>query len=373
MNKATEKSSFGHRLRDLLVSAMSEDLPQERRRQYDSGRAEQYLANSRKIAYRYALMAIAVILAPIQAYNLYTEQYLPAFAGLAVLLLFVTNIYLLVRERPPFLSPPTVLLLTLALVVTSLLYGQSYNLYWIYPLLVALPVLLRTRVSVWLGLLVGVIVLPFVVMRFDTSTAVVVCLSMAHTWMISAWLMYAVSQHSEQLNQLAITDPLTGAYNRRHLQAEAKRALQIYRRYDVPSTLLLIDVDLFKQVNDECGVDAGDEALCQIVNLVQDRLRSEDRVFRYTGEEFVAILKETDESRAMHVAEQIRSFVEQAELLPGQAITISIGVCDVLQAESVDHWLNQCDRALYQAKAEGRNRVVIATPGALLENQFSPA
>ena len=337
----------------------------QRRREFDGDRFEQVMVNNRRVAYRYVLMAIAVMLGPIDAHNFYAGHYIPAFAGLFLLALFLFNIVLLARDREPFLSPPTVLLMTLFLVLLSLAYGLNYNLYWIYPLLVALPVLLKTRVSVWLGILVGVMVTPFVFMRFDSSTAIIVCMSMVHTWLISAWMMFAVSEQSRRLSELAITDSLTGAFNRRHLQREARKAFQVWRRERRPATLLLLDVDYFKDVNDSLGHDAGDRALCSIVEIIRNRLRQDDAVFRYGGEEFVALLLETDEAHALQVAEDIRTAVQAADVAPALETTVSIGVCDVTQADSIDHWLSQCDRALYQAKAEGRNRVVIATPGAV--------
>ena len=346
------------------MSAFSEDLL-PLRREFDGDRFDEYMAHNRKVAYRYVLMLIAVMLAPIDAHNFYTGKYIPAVAGLVVLFLFLINIVMLSRDKDPFLSPPSVLLMTLALVLMSMVYGQSYNLYWIYPLLVALPVLLKTRVSVWLGIVVGIVVTPFVLLRFNTNTAIIVFLSMAHTWLISAWLMFAASQQSRRLSELAVTDPLTGAFNRRHMQREVKQAYLTYQRYQRPATLLLLDVDYFKRVNDEFGHDVGDRALCTIVDMIKDRLRMMDHVFRYGGEEFVVLLMETDESHAIHVAEELRSQIERTNIVPRGNITVSIGVCDVLQADSIDHWQNQCDRALYQAKAEGRNRVVIATPAPL--------
>ena len=91
MHEGSDQASPTSRLRRFLVSAVSDDLMQERRRQFDAGRSEQQLVNSRKIAYRYALMGMAVILAPVQAYNLFIGQYIPAMVGMAVLLLFVIN------------------------------------------------------------------------------------------------------------------------------------------------------------------------------------------------------------------------------------------------------------------------------------------
>jgi len=344
-----------------VAAAFSSDLLPQRRHsdKYDYDRE---MVGYRKVAYRYVLIAIAIMLAPIDAQNYYSGNYIPAAAGLLVLFLFLITIYQLSQDKEPFLSAPTVLFITVGLVILSLLYGQSYNLYWVYPLLVALPVLLKTRVAIWLAILVGLIVTPFVWMRFDTNTAIIVCLSMVHTWLISAWLMYAVSQQSRRLTELAVTDPLTGALNRRRLKDEAKEAIQAWQRHKRQSTLLLIDIDHFKLVNDELGHDAGDRAICELVDILKRRLRRLDHVFRYGGEEFVVLLAETDEAQALHVAEELRSYVEQADILPGRKTTVSIGVSAVSQSDAVDDWLKQCDRALYQAKSEGRNRVVVAGP-----------
>jgi diguanylate cyclase (GGDEF)-like protein len=363
MTEEATNSLLSKRIRRSLISAFSDDLLSNRR-EFDGDRFDKQMTLSRKVAYRYVLMVLAVLLGPIDAYNFYSGNYVAASGGFVVLVAFLINIRLLILDKKPFLSPPTVLLMTLALVLTSLAYGQTYNLYWIYPMLVALPVLLKTRVSVWLGVLAGFIVMPFVFIRFDTSTSIIICLSMAHTWLISAWLMYAVSEQSRKLSELAHTDPLTGAFNRRQLQIEAGEALQLWKRHKRPTTLLLVDVDHFKQVNDDFGHERGDQALCGIVKVIHERLRVMDHTFRYGGEEFVVMLTETDNSKASHVAEEICAAIKSAQIISERAITVSIGVCDVTQVEDVDQWLNQCDLALYKAKETGRDRVVIAEPAA---------
>jgi diguanylate cyclase (GGDEF)-like protein len=360
MTKTKQEASLQRRILGSLVAVFSEDTPLQRRA-YDGDHVDQH---QRKAAYCYALLGIAVMLAPIDAHNYYSGHYVLATAGVLVLFLFLSNSYLQSSDRQPLMSLPAVLLVTLGLVMLTLIYSQNFQLYWLYPLLVALPILLKTHLAVWLGILVGLIVTPFVWMRFDTNTAIIVCISIAHTWLISGGLMYALTHQSLQLNELAVTDPLTGALNRRHLQVVAKEALQTWNRDRYPSTLLLIDVDDFSQVNDELGHETGDRILSRVVELLKHRLRHLDQVFRYGGKAFAVLLVETDEVRAIHVAEELRSCVEQAKLVPARALTISMGICDVIQAGTVGHWFNQCDRALFQAKKEGRNRVVIATPGA---------
>ena len=359
MNRTGQKVSLQTRILGGLAAVFSGDTPLQRRA-YDGDHLDQHYGRA---AYCYALLAIAVMLAPIDAYNYYSGHYVLATAGLLVLFLFLSNSYLQSSDRQPLMSLPAVLLVTLGLVMLSLIYRQNYELYWIYPLLVALPILLKTRLAVWLCVAVGLMVMPFVWMRFDTGTAIVVCLSIAHTWLIGGGLMYALTHQAHRLNELTVTDPLTGAFNRRRLQVVGKEALQIWIRDLHPSTMLLIDVDHFSQVNEELGQEAGDLVLCRIVELLKQRLRSLDQVFRYGGKAFVVLLMETDEVRAIHVAEELRSCVEQAKLVPARALTVSMGICDVTQVGTVEQWFNQCDRALFEAKNEGRNRVVIATPG----------
>ena len=98
--------------------------------------------------------------------------------------------------------------------------------------------------------------------------------------------------------------------------------------------------------------------MANTAGLLTGRLRSADVVFRYGDGTLVALLRSTEESQAIYVAEELRTIIEHAA-----HTTVSIGVCDVMQVDSVDHWLSQCERASYQARSEGCNRVVIATPG----------
>lgn len=360
MTKIRQEASLQKRILGRLTAVFFDDTPQHRRA-YDGDHLDQH---HRKAAYCYALLAVAVLLAPIDAHNFYSGHYVLATAGVLVLFLFLGNSYLQSSDRQPLMSLPAVLLVTLGLVMLSLIYSQSYQLYWIYPLLVALPILLKTHLAVWLAIAVGIVVTPFVWMRFDSGTAAVVSLSIAHTWLIGGGLMYTLSQQSRQVNEQTVTDSLTGAYNRRHLKVVAKQALQTWNRELHPSTMLLIDVDQFDQVTNELGQERGELILCRIVELLKHRVRSLDQVFRYSGQTFAILLSETDEVRAIHVAEELRSCVERAKLVHSRALTVSMGICDVTQVGTVEQWFNQCDRALFQARNEGNNRIVIATPGA---------
>lgn len=167
-----------------------------------------------------------------------------------------------------------------------------------------------------------------------------------------------------RLEQLAQTDPLTQLLNRRALTeritAEMERAL----RYDSMLSLLMVDLDHFKRVNDTYGHLVGDDVLRDFAELLRNMIRTTDVVARYGGEEFLVLLPEADEAGAEQFAERIRERVEAFEFggRPGQPIlglTCSIGVATFPAAriESVEDLLARADAALYRAKADGRNRV----------------
>lgn len=174
-----------------------------------------------------------------------------------------------------------------------------------------------------------------------------------------------VNEKLDRLNQL---DELTHLYNRRAFNQRSVQLLEQCRRESRPLSVLLLDVDHFKQVNDRYGHLVGDECLRRVANLIRERVtRPQDFVARFGGEEFVVVLYDTHLDGALHVAERIRSEVQQMNMrwedrtIP---LTISIGVCGgVPEAwHEVEHFTGCADQALYRAKSEGRNRVV---PGEL--------
>ena len=331
-----------------------------RRRAHDMERVDEQRVKRQRNAYRYILLLLAVILVPIDAHNLYLGELVPAVGGLLLLGILMINILLLSMNREAFLTPPLVLLLSISLVMLSVYYGQNYNLYLLYPLLVALPILLKTRWAVLLGVLSGLVAAPLVFTQYDHTTAMVIGASMGLTWLVSAWLVYAVTEQSRHLKDMAITDPLTGAYNRRYLELQLEQVLETWTRYQRPASVLLIDIDHFKRINDKFGHGVGDSAIKNLVEVISRNIRNVDTLCRYGGEEFVVLLAETPLSKARPVAEKLRAAVENTRVVPEVGMTISVGVCDVSVADGVDHWLNLADAALYLAKRNGRNRVELA-------------
>ncbi|HEY0837379.1 MAG TPA: sensor domain-containing diguanylate cyclase [Azospirillum sp.] len=180
----------------------------------------------------------------------------------------------------------------------------------------------------------------------------------------------ALKETEETLRRLSLTDSLTGASNRRHFIEVAEREIERAQRYRRPLSMLMLDIDHFKRVNDTYGHHVGDEALRAFTAVCQRTLRRNDILGRMGGEEFAVLLPETDAPGARRLAERIRRKVmETAVPADGGAVrfTVSIGVASCQGGEhTVDALLSCADEALYQAKHAGRNRVVGAVQVPLL-------
>jgi two-component system cell cycle response regulator len=174
-------------------------------------------------------------------------------------------------------------------------------------------------------------------------------------------------QAEAELRLLATTDPLTGLANRRHLLDRAEQELLRLQRFGNPFTLMTLDVDHFKRINDTHGHAAGDRALCGLAAACIGLLREMDMIGRMGGEEFTIVLPETSGDDAMPVAERIRLGIatlrfdaDQPDLEFG--FTVSLGIAECSRDDvRIEQPLARADRALYEAKAAGRNRVVRAT------------
>lgn len=173
----------------------------------------------------------------------------------------------------------------------------------------------------------------------------------------------------EQVNRLAITDPLTGLYNYRKLMRDLDREIVRSTRYEHPFSFIMADIDHFKKLNDTYGHQAGDVVLRAVAEELNTGRREVDRVYRYGGEEFSVLLPETGRREATEVAEKLRSRIAELGVrVEGQAspltVTISMGVAAFDKEDlSPERLVAAADGALYRAKESGRNRVVGGDPG----------
>lgn len=176
----------------------------------------------------------------------------------------------------------------------------------------------------------------------------------------------ALRESEERYRTLSLTDSLTGLFNSRHLHerllAEAERAL----RYGRPISLLVLDCDNFKRINDSFGHLVGDQVLQALAEVIRHCLRRSDNGFRYGGEEFVVLLPETGSTAAQALAERLRcAFAEQVlRTAAGEEVrcTVSIGVAEWVTGDSEKSLVRRADAACYRAKEQGKNCVVVASP-----------
>ncbi len=174
-----------------------------------------------------------------------------------------------------------------------------------------------------------------------------------------------ITRHKEietELLVLATTDSLTGVLNRRALYEQGEREVMRARRYDIPLSVLMLDIDHFKRINDTWGHLVGDRVLRQMAQVMKATLRETDLVGRIGGEEFVAILPETTLEGATDTSERVRKAIEAQPIATDEgpvAYTASIGVTEFRESDpSLEEALKRADEALYKAKSSGRNRVI---------------
>ncbi|MCP1440900.1 diguanylate cyclase (GGDEF)-like protein [Pseudomonas sp. GGS8] len=163
--------------------------------------------------------------------------------------------------------------------------------------------------------------------------------------------------------QSALRDPLTDTGNRIAMDQTLQREIEMSRRHSQPLSLLMLDIDHFKQINDTYGHSAGDEVLKAVAASIKSQLRNVDMVFRFGGEEFMILLSNTSREAAAMVGERLRLAAQaQDYVAEGKTIelTVSLGCSTLLPGESAESLLRRADSALYVAKREGRNRLTMA-------------
>jgi len=161
----------------------------------------------------------------------------------------------------------------------------------------------------------------------------------------------------KELRSLAITDPLTGAYNRRHFQDEMQREISRSERYAHPFSLIMFDIDHFKVVNDRFGHEVGDRVLKELTAMIRGRIRTADLLARWGGEEFMILLANTKLRSAVRLAEDLLKQMQAGTFSGVGRVTASFGVAAYRKGEGIDDILTRVDNLMYKAKRGGRSRL----------------
>ena len=231
--------------------------------------------------------------------------------------------------------------------------------YWCYSTVLLYYFMMSER-QAWISNIIFALVnVPLAWSLFETHEATRFSVTFALVSAYSAIFLHIIARQYSELHKQAITDQLTGLYNRTLLKESLVQAINQANRTNTAFTLIIMDVDHFKKINDELGHEIGDHVLIQLGVFLKGFLRGSDKVFRIGGEEFLILLYNTDEANSIGIAEKIRKGIENLSIIPGRTVTVSIGVAGLSSVRDWKHWMKTCDKNLYEAKNSGRNRVVV--------------
>jgi diguanylate cyclase (GGDEF)-like protein len=279
--------------------------------------------------------------------------------------ILAVNAIALHRGQPPRVAFWAMAVALIGAVLISIGLQGVNGVFWAYPTLFICYFVLPRRMALMLSSMLVLSTPLLVALSLSPALAARVAATLLLTLVMINVVLNVIGGLQQAMLLQTLTDPLTGAYNRRHLDAQLAQLLAGAGAGagDTRSvnTLLAIDIDHFKTINDRHGHAKGDEVLKAAVAVLASRKRQTDMLFRTGGEEFVLLLARTTADDALVVAEDLRQRFEQAPLLPGQRVTVSIGLSTYRRGQDAGAWLQAADAALYDAKHAGRNRVV-ATP-----------
>lgn len=243
--------------------------------------------------------------------------------------------------------------------LASISVKGSSIVYWVYPTMIAAFFMLKAREAFVINMasLFSLVVILIGKMPMVDLLSVVVTLVLIN--LFSYIFSHRTSLQHLELNHQAEIDFLTGVGNRR---AFDHMLTDLYKpnNADVSACLFVLDLDYFKNVNDQFGHAAGDQVLIKFCDLIRSRIRVIDSLFRFGGEEFVIVAVGVNVDTVSHLAEELRMLVAKTEFIANYPVTVSIGVAQRNHAESGDAWFQRADAMLYEAKQSGRNTVRMA-------------
>ncbi len=281
-----------------------------------------------------------------------------SIAVLATAGVFVLIRYMSLNTRAPQLSMAVFMTALMAVTGLSLLQRGIYGVFWAFPAILMINFLATRRPArSYTGVYIAYIgAISFYVLDIQIAARAVTGL-LVTTLLINSFLGIVAELQAKLVTQSNI-DPLTGALNRRQIDPILDEAIERKRRTSTPASLLILDIDKFKTVNDNFGHAVGDRVLKELVLLISNRARRLDKLFRMGGEEFVLFLPDTDGEGAVRLAEDLRICVSESDFIKDHSITVSIGISELLHGETIDEWIKRGDDALFRAKKDGRNRSV---------------
>lgn len=314
----------------------------------------------RGLVYLFAILA-SIGVAPFVVIRYLNGELLNAAVDLAIVIAALGSAALTYRRgyATPTVSVMTAILYSSGAVAVTHL-NEPIFVFWLFPSILANFFLLSINAALIANMLCIVAVLP-IASRLETNTelfamisSLLMCGSMAYTFALLN------DRQRAMLQGFATQDALTQLGNRRAMDEEMRLCVEDFARANIPASLIVLDLDFFKTVNDKFGHKVGDQVLVDLAELLGSRVRKTDRLFRFGGEEFVVLARNTELEDAMVIAEQLRAQIEEEIKDPEGSLTASFGCAQLRQDEDQHEWFVRADKAIYQAKQQGRNCVIAA-------------
>lgn len=320
-------------------------------------------------AKKYLLSAINVffilIFIPSIVYNfILAGAYI--YLGIFEILLIGASVYALyyIRFRkelevPAYIASFVMFGVSIALLLTA--RGEAFGFGVTLVLGITVFTLLRLKEAVISYAIGSLFALFLAIFIFGTSTQTIYNVVILYS--LSGGILYVFNYSQkvivDKLVSTSRTDSLTGLWNRKKLNEELKREIAIAKRYKLPLTVMISDIDHFKRINDTYGHDAGDECLVKISNILSEMTRETDVLARWGGEEFLYLFPNTTINAAQIIAKKIISKLNELEYKDLGPITMSMGLTSYIENEDSNEMFNRADKALFISKNEGRNKFTV--------------
>lgn len=303
-------------------------------------------------------LLVAALAFPYGLYHFFFGRTFVAIV-LSIVSIIATNNALAIYRKSKPLIPIELMVIPQIVGINYIIYWAGFQTsYWSFQTLL-LFYLIYSRKFANVSSVILIISTTFAISGVgDIGLTVRYFTSITATFLGMNFLTQILEGMHSQLLAETLTDPLTGAYNRRHLNTMLDEAIARKYRHNAKASILLFDLDHFKRINDSLGHAKGDEILKTFADLIRKNTRNYDTFFRLGGEEFLLLLPEADEKDALSLGDKIRQLMAENPFELNISITVTIGASEVKKDDTIDSWINSADEALYYGKKSGRDRII---------------
>jgi len=305
-------------------------------------------------------MAGGIGILPFCLYRLANQDWITGIFDLIASLGMMTLALYVYRTKRINVAIYVLAIITLIVLVFTMYNKGIQQAYWIFPALASTYFILKPKFAALYSIITIVLISPVLYQQATMLTFSAIIITLVITLAFAFIFATEVNAQRDMLLEQATKDPLTGAGNRRALAEKLNQQIASMQRTSSKSTALLLDMDHFKKINDKFGHHAGDRFLVKLTKALRSRIRVTDSLFRFGGEEFIVIAENTDLEAGRVLAEELRSTIENGNLIPEAVTTVSIGVAELQADENDESWIKRADDALFKAKESGRNQVYIS-------------